>query len=64
MVLSTRISVLHRILVPRSEVRLLGGQQKGINPTLTLPSKGGNLVEKGVRVMGYGQRHRKITAPH
>ena len=27
MVLSTRISVLHRILVPRSEVRLLGGQQ-------------------------------------
>ena len=26
-VLSTRISVLHRILVPRSEVRLLGGQQ-------------------------------------
>ena len=25
---STRISVLHRILVPRSEVRLLGGQQK------------------------------------
>ena len=27
-VLSTRISVLHRILVPRSEVRLLGGQQK------------------------------------
>ena len=34
MVLSTRISVLHRILVPRSEVRLLGGQQKAAQAAL------------------------------
>ena len=43
---STRISVLHRILVPRSEVRLLGGQQKG-NPLPTPPHKGGNLMKRG-----------------
>ncbi len=41
-VLSTRISVLHRILVPRSEVRLLGGQQREAYPK-PLPIRRGEL---------------------
>ena len=45
MALSTRISVLHRILVLRSEVRLLGGQQKAALAAF--------IVEKRLRVMEY-----------
>ena len=47
---STRISVLHRILVPRSEVRLLGGQQGKPTPSPSL--QGGVYCEKA-RVMEY-----------
>ena len=57
MVLSTRISVLHRILVPRSEVRLLGGQQGG-KPT-PIPSLKGGVFNEKASVMGYGQRHKE-----
>ena len=41
---STRISVLHRILVPRSEVRLLGGQP-GCARSLSFPQKRRRVME-------------------
>ena len=54
MVLSTRISVLHRILVPRSEVRLLGGQQnEAASAALIVESKNNFLLNAASRVMGY-----------
>ena len=40
----SRISVLHLILVQRSEVRLLGGQQSN-NLIQSLPLKGGYLIK-------------------
>ena len=63
-VLSTRISVLHRILVPRSEVRLLGGQLKG-KPLPAPPHKGGHLVKRGTcDGIRAASRQLTTTAPY